>query len=71
VTFPGAFHQGYNTGANVFEARNFASPGWPQWAGNKLGKYCRQCREALLHEKLDNILKVCVYALRCDRSLFL
>ncbi len=58
VTFPGAFHQGYNTGDNIFEARNFSSPGWPQWAKNNLGQYCvKRCKDLLVNVRLDELLK--------------
>ncbi len=70
VTFPGAFHQGYNTGDNIFEARNFSSPGWPQWAKKNLGQYCdERCNELLVNIRLDNLLrKVCLQCFSCSDS---
>jgi hypothetical protein len=58
VTFPGAFHQGYNTGSNIFEARNFESRDWRDWAKKTLVlPYCAGCKANKLHDMLDVLMR--------------
>ena len=39
ITFPGAYHSGFNHGMNCAEAVNFAPPDWWRFAGMSLDRY--------------------------------
>lgn len=53
VTFPGAYHAGFNMGFNVAEAVNFAPPDWLPHGTDVVRKYRRQGKApTLAHDKL-------------------
>ncbi len=57
VTFPGAYHGGFNTGLNCAEAVNFAPADWLRFAPLSLERYRSFRKPSLLsHEWL--LLKV-------------
>lgn len=58
ITFPGAYHGGFNTGLNCAEAVNFAPADWLRFAPLSLERYRSFRKPPLLsHEWL--LLKVC------------
>lgn len=57
ITFPGAYHGGFNTGLNCAEAVNFAPADWLRFAPLSLERYRSFRKPSLLsHEWL--LLKV-------------
>lgn len=58
ITFPGAYHGGFNTGLNCAEAVNFAPADWLRFAALSCERYRSYRKPPLLcHEWL--LLKVC------------
>lgn len=69
VTFPGAYHAGFNTGFNVAESVNFASPDWLTHGTDVVRKYRMQGKAPVIsHDALlITIAQVCGYPLgACD-----
>ncbi|BDA42391.1 probable lysine-specific demethylase JMJ703 at N-terminal half [Coccomyxa sp. Obi] len=53
ITFPNAYHAGFNTGFNCAEAVNFGPPDWLPWGTYVADKYRREGRSATLsHDAL-------------------
>lgn len=47
ITFPGAYHSGYNQGYNCAEAVNFASPSWIPHGRKSVNCVCGKPEEIL------------------------
>ncbi|KAK9825321.1 hypothetical protein WJX74_009284 [Apatococcus lobatus] len=54
VTFPNAYHSGFNTGFNIAEAVNFGPPDWIPYGTDVLDKYRKDRKAATLSH--DNLL---------------
>ncbi|KAK9864104.1 hypothetical protein WJX84_004798 [Apatococcus fuscideae] len=54
VTFPNAYHSGFNTGFNIAEAVNFGPPDWIPYGTDVLEKYRKDRKAATLSH--DNLL---------------
>jgi len=53
VTFPQAYHAGFNQGLNCCEAVNFATPDWLPWGAHAMARYCKFQRTPVFsHEAL-------------------
>ena len=53
ITFPGAYHCGFNHGYNIAESTNFASPQWPKF-GKSYGEPCT-CRHDAVNIVVDDV----------------
>jgi len=63
ITFPNAYHGGFNAGFNVAEAVNFAPPDWLRHGTKVLSKYAAQRKPATF--SYDALLVQLVAAARC------
>ncbi|KAJ3227269.1 hypothetical protein HDU78_010047 [Chytriomyces hyalinus] len=82
VTFPRAYHAGFNQGLNLAEAVNFALPNWLPYGLSCADRYIRFHKQPVFsHEELvvatalkDNSIKTCLWLkpeleILCDREL--
>jgi histone demethylase JARID1 len=53
ITFPAAYHAGFNTGFNIAESVNFAPAEWLPWGRSAVHNYTKFKRPAVLsHEQV-------------------
>jgi len=65
VTFPCAYHGGFNTGLNCAEAVNFASPDWLRFGSQSVQRFQSFRKQPVLsHSWL--LLKVCPSVVVCQ-----
>jgi hypothetical protein len=55
ITFPGAYHQGYNTGFNLAESVNFATESWLEFA--KRAGFC-ECVEYSVQMDVEKLFGI-------------